>query len=76
MVWVGRDLKDHLVQPPCHGQEHLSLDQASERFSNLTLNMSSDGAPATSLGNMFHCLTTLVIKKFFLILNVNLPFSI
>ena len=30
MVWVGRDLKDHLVQPPCHGQGHLPLDQVAQ----------------------------------------------
>jgi len=26
MVWVGRDLEDHLVLTPCHGQGHLPLD--------------------------------------------------
>lgn len=26
MVWVERDFKDHLIQPPCHGQGHLPLD--------------------------------------------------
>ena len=27
MVWVGKDLKDHLVPIPCPGQGHLPLDQ-------------------------------------------------
>ena len=30
MVWVGRDLKDHLVPTPCHGQKHLPLDQVAQ----------------------------------------------
>jgi len=30
MVWVGRDLIDHLVPTPCHGQVHLPLDQAAQ----------------------------------------------
>jgi len=30
MVWVGRDLKDHLVyNPPCHGKGHHPLDQVA-----------------------------------------------
>jgi len=29
MVWVGRDLKDHPVPNPRHGQGHLPLDQAA-----------------------------------------------
>jgi len=29
--WVGRDLKDHLVPTPCHGQTHLPLDQADQK---------------------------------------------
>ena len=30
MVWVGKDLKDHLVPPPCHGQGHLPLAQVAQ----------------------------------------------
>jgi len=30
MVWVGRDIKDHLVQTSCQGEGHLSLDQATQ----------------------------------------------
>ena len=30
MVWVGRDLKDHLVPTPCHGQGHLPPDQVAQ----------------------------------------------
>jgi len=30
MLWVGRDLKGHLVQCPCHGQGCLPLDQVTQ----------------------------------------------
>ena len=41
--------------------------------SSLALNASRDGASATSLGNLFQCVTTLCVKDFFLISNLNLP---
>ncbi|KAK4822069.1 hypothetical protein QYF61_009330 [Mycteria americana] len=40
--------------------------------SNLTLNVSRDGASTTSLGNLSQCLTTLIVK-FFLKYSLNLP---
>ncbi|KAK4833105.1 LOW QUALITY PROTEIN: hypothetical protein QYF61_027771 [Mycteria americana] len=41
--------------------------------SNLTSNVSRDGASTTSLGNLFQCLTTLIVKNFFLKSSLNLP---
>ena len=41
--------------------------------SSLALNSSRDGASTTSLGNLFQCVTTLCVKKFLLIFNLNLP---
>ncbi|KAK4823689.1 hypothetical protein QYF61_005755 [Mycteria americana] len=52
--------KGHLVQPPCNEQGHLQLDQVAQSPSKLTLNVSRDGASTTSLGNLFHCFTTLI----------------
>ena len=37
------------------------------------LNTSRDGNSTTSLSSLFQCLTTLSVKKFFLISNLNLP---
>ncbi|KAJ7407078.1 hypothetical protein BTVI_63908 [Pitangus sulphuratus] len=48
MVWVERDLKDHLVPTPCHGQGHLPLGVA-QAPSNLALNASRDGTSTASL---------------------------
>ena len=41
--------------------------------SSLALNASRDGASTTSLGNLFQCITTLWVKNFLLISNLNLP---
>ena len=42
-------------------------------LSNLILNVSRDGASTTSLGNMCHRFTTLIVKNFFLLSSLNLP---
>jgi len=41
--------------------------------STRVVNPSRDGDPTTSLGSLFQCLTTLSVKTFFLISNLNLP---
>jgi len=41
--------------------------------SSLGWNASRDGASTTSLGNLFQCSTTLCVKTFLLISNLNLP---
>ncbi|KAK4832076.1 hypothetical protein QYF61_020632 [Mycteria americana] len=55
---------------PCSPFQGLDLLQAP---SNLTLNVARDGASTTSLGNLFQCFTTLIVKNFFLISSLNLP---
>jgi len=47
----------------------MSLSTTSKRF----LNTSRDGDSTTSLGSLFQCLTTLSVKKCFLMSNLNLP---
>jgi len=68
MIWV----KDHLVPTPLPwaGTPSTRLLKAP---SNLALNTSREGASTAPLGNLFQCLTTLIVKKFFLISNLNLP---
>ena len=67
--------KGHLVQHPCSKQSHLQLDQTARSpvTSNLTLNVSRDGVSTTSLGNLFQCFATLIVKNFFLRASLNLP---
>jgi len=60
-------------QPPamCRVANHQTrLPRAT---SSLALNASRDGASTTSLGNLFQCVTTLCVKNFLLISNLNLP---
>ena len=52
-------LKGCLVLLPCNEQGHLQLHQVLRAQSNLTLNVSRDGASTTCLGNLCHCLTIL-----------------
>ena len=74
MVWVGRDLSDHLVPTPLPGAGTPSTRPGcSKHPSNLALNTSRQGASTASLGNLFQCLTTLPVKNFFLTSNLNLP---
>lgn len=55
---VLEEIFKDLVLCPCHGQGHLSIDQLAQ-----SPNTSSNGASTISLGNTFHCLTTLIVKK-------------
>lgn len=68
MIWVGRDLKDHLAPIPCHFHE-TKLFKAPF---NLNLNTSRNKAATTSLSNLLQCLTTLKVKNFLLISNLDL----
>ena len=56
--------KGHLVQLPCTEQGHPELDLVLQAPSSLILSVYRDGASTTSLGNLFHCFTTLIINKF------------
>lgn len=76
MVWGGRDLQRSSSPNLCHGQGHLEhyvgLFKAP---SSLTLNTFNDRASTVLLENLSCCIPTLIVKKFFLISNVNLPSS-
>jgi len=70
--WSGRQLlegtcKGHLVQLPCNEQGQPQLPQVLRAPSSLTLNVSKDGSPTTSLGNLCQSLIALTVKNFFLI---------
>ena len=52
MAWVGRDLKDHPVLTPCHGQGCQHWIKMIRTPSNLTLNTSRNGASTVSLGRL------------------------
>ena len=73
MVQVGKDLKDHLVPSPDHWLGHLSLDQVAQRPIYPDLEHLQGRTTTVSLGNLFQYLTTLILKNFFLMPNINLP---
>jgi len=57
MVWVGRDLKDHLVPTPLTGgQGHLQLDQVGQSPIQTGLEHIQGGAFTASLSNLLQCL--------------------
>ena len=72
MVRVGRDLKDHLVPAPLPLAGTSSTRPGCSEL-HPTLNTSREGAATASLGNLCQCFTTLTVKNFFLISNLNLP---
>ena len=73
MVRAGRDLKDYLVPAPWHEQGHLPLDRVAQSSIQSGLEHFQGRASAASLGNLCQCFTTLMVKNFLLISNLNLP---
>ena len=64
--------KTILFQPPAIGRDSSHQIRLLTVLSSLVLNASREKASATSLGNLFQCLTTLIIKNCFLISSLNL----
>lgn len=75
MVWVGRDLLKIIQDNSPVGRDIFLQIRLLEVPSDLTLNTSNDGASTPSLGNLFQCLTSLIIKKILHMSNLNLPCS-
>ena len=71
MVWVGRDFRSSGCNVPAVSMDTYHKSRLLKAPSSLALNTSR--TPATSLGNLFQCLTTLIVKNFFLLSNLNFP---
>lgn len=52
MVWVGRDLKSHLVPTSCNEQRHFLLVQVAQSHIQPGLEHCRDGASTAPLGNL------------------------
>ena len=72
MAWIEKDYNDHLVSTPCYVQGCQQLDQAAQSHIQPGLECLQGWASTTSLGNLFQCVTTLWVKNFLLISNLNL----
>jgi len=55
------------------GRDPFPQPRVLQATSNLALNTAREGAATASLGNLGQCLTTLRVKNFFLVSNLNLP---
>jgi len=74
MVWLGRDLMDHVVPiPPAMGRDTFHPTRLIKVPFSLVLNTAKEGASTASLRNLCQCLTTLTVKNFFLLSYLNLP---
>lgn len=64
---VGRDRRQSLAQPSAQRGSAVRSDRLLRALSGV-LTTSREGDCITSLGNVFHCFTVLLVKKLFLIL--------
>jgi len=71
--WPGLKRTTMIIefQPPCYAQGCQPPDQAAQSHIQPGLECPRDGASTTSLGNLFQCVTTLYVKNFLLISNLN-----
>jgi len=59
---------------PAMGRDTFYQNRLLKAPSSLALNTSREGTSTASLGNLCQCLTTLIVKNFFFISHLNLPF--
>ncbi|OWK60858.1 hypothetical protein RLOC_00000494 [Lonchura striata] len=75
MVSAGRAIRDHLVLDSLPWEENPSAKHHPQNLpqapSKLPSRTSRAGESTASLGNLFQCLTTLTVKNFFPISNLN-----
>jgi len=72
--WFGLEgtLKTISFQPRAMSRDTFHYTRLLKAPSNLALDTAREGADTASLGNLFQCLNTLIIKNFFFITSLNL----
>ena len=73
MAWFEKDHNDHPVPTPCYVQGRQSVDQAAQSHIQPGLECLQGWGIHSLLGQPVQCVTTLWVKNFFLISNLNLP---
>ena len=73
MAWVEEDHNAHLVSTPCHVQGRQPAHQAAQSHIQPGLECLQGWGIHSLLGQPVQCVTTLWVKKFLLISNLNLP---
>ena len=76
MAWVEKDHNDHLVPTPCYVQGHQPPDQAAQSHIQPGLECLQGWGIHSLLGQPVQCVTTLWVKNFLLISNLNSPVSV
>ena len=76
MAWVEKDHSAHLVPTPCYVQGRQPADQAAQSHIQPGLECLQGWSIQSLLGQPVQCVTTLCVKNFLLISNLNLPFLI
>ena len=70
--WKG-PYRSSSSNPPAMGRDTFHQTRLLKAPANLALNTAREGAATASLGSLCQCLTTLMVKNFFLISNLDLP---
>jgi len=73
MAWVEKDHNAHPVPTPCHVQGRQPADQAAQSHIQPGLECLQGWGIHSLLGQPVQCVTTLCVKSFLLISNLNLP---
>jgi len=72
MVLVG-SLKISKFNLPAMGRYTVYYIRLPKATSSMTMNASRDETSTTSLDKVFQCLTIIIVMKFFLMSNLNIP---
>jgi len=73
MAWVEKDHNDHLIPTSCYVQGPQPADQAAQSHIQPGLQCLQGWGTHSLLGQPVQCVTTLWVKNFLLISNLNLP---
>ena len=74
MAWIEKDHNDHLVfNPSCYVQGHQPPDQAAQSHIQPGLECLQGWGIHSLLGQPVQCVTTLWVKNFLLVSNLNHP---
>jgi len=76
MAWVAKDHNAHPVPTPCYVQGRQPADQAAQSHIQPGLDSLQGWGIHSLHGQPVQCVTTLWVKNFFLIPNLNLPISV
>jgi len=74
MAWVEKDHSAHPVSTPCYVQGRQPADQAAQSHIQPGLECLQGWGIHSLLGQPVQCVTTLWVKNFLLIYNLNLPY--